>query len=231
VTAPFDKTDFIDRELQASQATRAGTLLAATTSAGGGATTSPRPPTREELETKVSEAQSRIAELKRAQDQLERERVALEDARRRRAEFARGRAEMVEHLTRGIGLLEKAEGDARRTAEQLTKTLTGFRETLAQVQSVREEAWTQENWNAELTRALTAVENARMEWNAGRLKWPVLNGTEHSPADHAARGDAPSERRDFGAQKFGTLCKVGLALTWPVAVAVLLAVLSLHLLR
>jgi len=125
---------------------------------------------------RVDEVKTKLAELKRAQEQLERERAALEEARRRRAEFQNGREEMLHHLTRGSAILEESVFTARREAEQMSKGLADLREALAKVEVLREDSWTQENWNTELTRALTTLENARMEWNSARLKWPVLDG-------------------------------------------------------
>ena len=78
-----------------------------------------RAPTREDVDRKVGEAQQKLVELKRAQEELERERAGLEDLRRRQTEFQTGRQEIVQQLTRGLGLLEEAEFCARRDAEQM----------------------------------------------------------------------------------------------------------------
>jgi hypothetical protein len=170
-----------------------------------------RPPTREEIEALVSEKQIKLAELKRAQEELERERASLEDLRRRQVEFHTGRDEMVQHLTRGIGLLEEAELAARRDTEQMSRTLAEFRQALGKVQAINEQAWSTENHSVELTRAATTIENARMEWNSARLKFPVLAG----PA--AAPDPAPATANPVFAPEtdFLHLCKLGLAMTWP----------------
>ena len=206
MSAPFDETDFIDRDLQTGQPSRATAPLSAANAIAG------RPPTREELDAKVGEAHNRITLLKREQEELERERATLEEARRRRQEFETGRVEMTANLVRGIGLLEKAEFEARR-------------------QAIVEESWTAENWNTELTRALTTLENARMEWNSARLKWTRLSG-EAAPAPESAPHGAAGRSEDFLTQRgFGQLCKLGLALTWPLAlVAALALVVTLILL-
>ena len=181
-----------------------------------------RPPTREELQTKLGETQDRITELKRRQDDLEKERVALEEARRRRQEFETGRAEVLDQLIRGVGLLEKAEFDARRDAEQMAKTLADFRVMLGQVKAIHEETWTQDNWQSELTRALTTVENARMEWNAARLKWTLLDA-ESATATRAAGETGASPERWLAQHGFWGMCRLGLALTWPLILAILVA--------
>src|SRR5215470_6603236 len=141
----YDATEFIDGDFEMHKNPYSATAGAA--SAGAGQT--PRAPTREEVDSRVVEAQQRLAELKRAQEELERERSALEETRRRQSEFQTGRQEMLQHLTRGLGLLEEAEFDARREAEQMGKALVELREALIKIQGVREETWTQENFGVE----------------------------------------------------------------------------------
>src|SRR5262245_15142347 len=118
--ADFDETVFDDSGFQSVKKP-----LVAPSVGGPG-----RPPTREELETRVGETQQRLLDLKRMQEELERERTALEEARRRRSEYQTGREEMLQNLTRGVGLLEEAEFNSRRDAEQMAKTLTELREAL-----------------------------------------------------------------------------------------------------
>lgn len=190
-----------------------------------------RPPSREELELKVSDAQQQLAELKRKQDELERARAELEESRRRRVELQTGREEMLHHLARGLVLLEEAELKSRRDAEQMAKSLTGLREALDKVQAVREDAWTADNYNVELTRALTAIENARTEWNGARLKWPVLDGALPASPSSPGSGPAKIQGHFLGAQSFPELCRLGFALTWPVAAAVLLGSMLLLLFK
>jgi hypothetical protein len=166
----------------------------------------------------VSDTHARLAELKRAQEQLERERAALEESRRKRAEFQQGREEMLNHLTRGVEILQEAEFQARRDAEQMAKTLADLREAFGKVELLKEESWTSESWTTELTRALTTLENARMEWNSARLKWPVLDGA----LKPAAEAEQPSNLAAALEKKsFADLCKLGFALSWPVAAAFL----------
>src|SRR5256714_11350717 len=136
-------------------------------------------------------------------------------------EFQTGRQEMLQNLTRGLGLLEEAEFNARRDAEQMAKVLVDMREALSNIDGFHEETWTKDNFNVELTRALTTLENARMEWNGARLKFSLLSGQVAEPDANISPANTPA--LSFGTQTFGELCRVGLALTWPVAAAVLLA--------
>ncbi len=164
----YDATEFVDGDFESHKPSYSAPLA--------GADKSPRAPTREEVDSRVAEAHQKLADLKRAQEELERQRAALEETRRRQMEFQTGRQEMIQNLTRGVGLLEEAEFGARRDAEQMARALVELRDALSKLQAIHEEGWTKDSFNTELTRSLTAVENARMEWNSARLKFPVLSG-------------------------------------------------------
>jgi chromosome segregation ATPase len=208
----FDPADFVDDDFQARK-TQSATAPASPS----------RALTREEVDTRVTDTQQKLIELKRAQEELERERSALEETRRRQMEFQTGRQEMIHNLTRGLGLLEEAEFTARRDAEQMAKTISDFRDVLSKIEVVREETWTKDNFNVELTRALTAIENGRMEWNTARLKFPVLTGEQ--PQTRTPGQPVAAEQEAFPASNrgFGELCKLGLALTWPLVLVALAA--------
>ena len=126
---------------------------------------------------------------------------------------------MEQNLTRGVGLLEEAEFGARRDAEQMAKALLDLREALLKVENIHEEGWTKENLNVELTRALTIIENARMEWNSARLKFPLLSGEVPVQAGAPAPGNANPFENLLRERNYAEMCKLGLALTWPIALA------------
>lgn len=212
MAAEYDSTEFIDTDFQTHKSPYAAP------SAGD----SLRAPTREDVDRKVVEAQQKLAELKRAQDDLERERSALEELRRRQTEFQTGRQEMIHNLTRGLGLLEEAEFNTRREAEQMAKTIGDFRDALGKIEAVRDESWTKENFPVELTRALTAIENARMEWNGARLKLPALS-PEALKKTEVESTTAPAPASSLASLSFGELCKIGLAFTWPLMLIALAA--------
>jgi len=223
MASDYDATEFVDTDFQAHKSPFGSP---------GSAGDPLRAPTRDEVDRKVVEAQQKLAELKRAQEDLERERAALEELRRRQSEFQTGRQEMIHHLTRGLGLLEEAEFNARRDAEQMVKTVTDFRDALDKIQAIHDETWTKDNFSIELTRGLTTIENARMEWNSARLKFPVLAGeTQEEAAPEATPAPAVSP---FAGMGLGELCKLGFAMTWPLvlvaaaALGVFVAILFRH---
>ena len=178
-------------------------------------------PTRDDVDRKVVDAQQKLAELKRAQEELERERAGLEELRRRQNEFQTGRQEIIQNLTRGLGLLEEAEFTARRDAEQMVKTVGDFRAALGKVQAIQDATWTKENFQIELTRALTTIENARMEWNSARLKISALAGETKNAAAPLEKKSPAAAAASLADLSFGQLCKIGLALTWPLLLVAL----------
>jgi hypothetical protein len=209
----YDATEFIDGDFESHPSPHSGAVA--------NSAQLPRAPTREEVDSRVAETQQKLAELRRAQENLERERAALEETRRRQVEFQTGRHEMFQNLTRGVGLLQEAEFGARRDAEQMSKSLEGLRDALAKVEAIKEETWTQDNFNLELTRALTTLENARMEWNAARLKFQILSGTA-TAVQPAEPGSGAAALPSLANCSLGQLCRLGLALTWPIAAVLLL---------
>ncbi len=201
----YDSTEFIDTDFSAHKSPFAAAA-----------------PTRDDVDRKVGEAQQKLAELKRAQEELERERAGLEEVRRRQTEFQTGRQEIIQNLTRGLGLLEEAEFNARRDAEQMVKTIGDFRTALAKVQAIQDTNWTKENFQIELTRALTTIENARMEWNSARLKISALAGEAKTIAAVAEKNSPVTAAAPSLAElSFGQLCKIGLAMTWPLLLGAL----------
>ena len=117
----------------------------------------------EELDDQVSTLQTQLANLNHARDKLEREKATVEESRRRFSEFQTGREEMLHELTRSLGLLEEAQLDAQRDAEQMTRSMDDLRNALTKVDSLVEVDTHDEDWKVLLTRNLTTIENARME--------------------------------------------------------------------
>lgn len=214
MAAAFDPSEFVDPDTPAG---RSGAGAAVPFRSG-----TDRVLKREEVEARVLETQQRLAELKQQQEALERERAALEELRRRQTEWHTGREEMIQNLTRGIGLLEEAEQEARQQAEQMARSLAAFREALEKIRAIREEDWKPEDLNMELTRALTVLENARMEWNSARLRFPVLNASGAMAGAEPSSGKTPAWGDRLDDLGWGRLARLGLALTWPLAVVLLL---------
>jgi chromosome segregation ATPase len=224
MASDYDPTEFIDGDFQTQKSPYSSSSVTGQ---------SQRAPTVQEVDSQVMEQQQKLAELKRAQEEKERELASLEETRRRQMEFQTGRQEMINNLVRGVGLLEEGEFNARRDAEQMATALADLRESLAKVEAIHEEGWSGDTFQIELTRALTTLENARMEWNSARLKFDVLNGRmgqAEQGVKPAAESAPLSPLSNF---RFKDLCRLGLAMTWPLVLVLMvgLALLTVVLLR
>ena len=161
---------------------------------------------REELDNQVSSLQSKLAELNHTRDKLEREKATVEESRRRFAEFQTGHEEMLHELTRSLGLLEEAQMNAQREAEQMAFTMDDLRDALSKVEVLEDVDTHDEHWKVQLTRNLTTIENARMELNSARLKWTLLSGNLDEEGE---RFVAPIQGGSNGItmpKSFGQLC-------------------------
>lgn len=215
-----DSTDFVDKEYLEAK------------SSGGAISYGPpsgQPPSRAELEARAADVQQEIEKLRRAQEELERKRAALEETRRRRIEWETSRKELIHGITRALGLLEEAEFSRRQEAEQMKKTIAGLREAISKVQAIQEESWTNENFEIELTRALTIIENARQEWNSARLKYPFLDNPSASAEED--RKGKPILHHGINIPDFWQLFKIGLAINLPIVIILLIAVIAILLKR
>ncbi|MFM1556480.1 MAG: hypothetical protein ACKJR1_08340 [Limisphaerales bacterium] len=184
----------------------------------------------EELDDQVSTLQTQLANLNHARDKLEREKATVEESRRRFSEFQTGREEMLHELTRSLGLLEEAQLDAQRDAEQMTRSMDDLRDALTKVDSLVEVDTHNEDWKVLLTRNLTTIENARMELNSARLKWTLLSGIRDDEGQGFTAPVQPGQTGLPMPKSFGQLCLWGFALTWPVLLigAAITAVLLLR---
>ena len=66
-----------------------------------------------------------------------------------------------------------------------------------------------------------------MEWNAARLKFPVLSSPARTGSASARRALPHRRTSLLAAHSFGELCRLGLALTWPLATVALIALAAL----
>lgn len=122
MSAEHDASELADGDLTATKLPSAGV--------SSSPPDSQRESVRKGVDSRQSETRSKLAELNRIQDELERKRAALEEARRRTNESQDGQQEMVQNLTRELGLLEETELEARQEAGQMARRISEFRDAL-----------------------------------------------------------------------------------------------------
>ena len=95
--------------------------------------------------------------------------------------------------------------------------MVGLRSALTGLEAINEQNWTEEDGDRQLSRGLGIIHEARMEWNAARMKWPFLDCAE---VEKKAENASVSSISTMGLWQ---ACKIGLALTWPISLVLLVA--------
>ncbi len=187
----------------------------------------------ETLSARVTEAERRKIELEEKLRRLAQERDSLKDVQERRQELDEGRKEMTRELTRGIELLDTALFDAKTRAEQMDLALASMRSSLARIKAIQSSEWNDAEYHEKLTQALAQLEQSRSEWDEIRMKFPGALGPKNkSTSAESSETNSSGTGSWFSSESvsYNELCKVGLALTWPVAIAFLMAFIALVIL-
>ncbi len=171
---------------------------------------------KEQVEESMAHAAQELERLRQRQENLEKEKHVLEDLRRRQAEYERAKREILEHLNHSLISLEKDELNAEKLLELVTTTRKRCRTWLAEVDSIDEETWAEDQFREELGKALAKIEDVRIEYNKALAKIEALGAEEkkvaatHHPIMYEeSRGDAVD-------RSFAYWLKVGFAVSLPV---------------
>ena len=182
----------------------------------------------EHLENQVQKAQEALLSLKRQQEQIERQKRELEEMSRRQEQLQAGRAEMVEKFTRALVVLERETYEAKKRVELLDSIHDSFSQHMDVLEAINPKAWEGLDINKELTKALSAVDDARTEY-ANNL--PRIS-PESESSDPVAAG--MGFQADYGYEQpkdFMYWLKSGFAFTLPLfAIGLVLVFLLIALL-
>ncbi|MFH0878398.1 MAG: hypothetical protein V2A34_01670 [Lentisphaerota bacterium] len=187
---------------------------------------------KQEVDDHVATAMQELERLRKRQEDLEREKRELEDLRRKQAEYEGGKREMVERLSQSLVILEKNELQSERLVEMLGATRKRFRNLLADIEGISEDAWPEDQIRDELNKALMVLEDARMEYNKSMAKIDAMDGggDQGSPD----RKPVIFEENRFHAEEnrsFAYWLKVGAAMSMPLLVTIVLLVLLFFVLH
>ncbi len=129
---------------------------------------------RAEIDARVEQARQQMLELRRQQDELERERQELEELRRKEEEFESGKAEMLDELSRTIGMIEQEEFELNKRSGMLLNCREVYQDYIRQLQEIRENEWSGNELKGHLVKAVAVVDSARSELNKGRAQLNLL---------------------------------------------------------
>ena len=175
----------------------------------------------EHLDEQVQKAQEQLLQLKRQQEQIEKQKRELEELSRRQEELERGRAEMSDKLTRSLVVLEREAYDTQKRLEQLRAMRESFAQHLNLIEGIDPKSWNPAELHKELSRALSAVDDARAEFSQQRSRLQAGSGSE---ADEALPEVAPSLSA-LGGRSLWQWLQIGFALSLPLIIFGFIALL------
>src|SRR5437660_2106464 len=136
----------------------------------------------EHLDSQVQKAQDQLLQLKRQQEQIEKQKRELEELSRRQEELEHGRAEMADKLTRSLVVLEREGYNAQSRLEQLRAMRESFGQHLELIEAIDPKSWNPSDLHKELSRALSTVEGARVEFGQQRSRLQPTGDAEGGEA-------------------------------------------------
>lgn len=180
-------------------------------------------PTSAELQDQVQRAKAELDELRRRSDQIERDKQRLEELSRRQEEFETGKADMLDKFTRAAVVIQRETQDAEKRLDQLHAINEAFETHQRTLESINPKAWVGLDLSKELSKALSAVDDARAEYNRSQPRLSL----EPAEEPRAAEGGLPAEYEEYyaGEKGFFYWFKAGFAFTLPMLVLGVLALL------
>ncbi|MCD8535013.1 MAG: hypothetical protein LR011_09585 [Verrucomicrobia bacterium] len=210
--------DFVDQDLEQGDHTPVGPAPAPSH-----VTFDPKDP--KNLQEEAEAYRKKIQELEQEKEKLHKKTIIIEESRRRQIEFRQGRQELMLKMTRGIEILSEAHKIKEQELRSMNKNIGELKERLAVITDLQSSEWPEKEFESRLTAALIDLEKSRSEWNRQLAKYPkilrsALNGPEEVILPESADG-TPLERLPLNGHNLKYLCKLGFALTWPLALAIL----------
>lgn len=164
----------------------------------------------EKLDLQVQKAQEQLLSLKRQQEQIEKQKRELEELSRRQEALQQGRTEMLEKFTRTSVILEREAFDAQKRVELLREIYESFNQHLQILEAIDPKSWEPADLNRELTKALSAIDDARAEYQKSLPKIQPDAAAEELVGDELSYS--------HGGQDFFYWLKAGFAFTLPLLV-------------
>jgi hypothetical protein len=183
----------------------------------------------EALDDQVQKAQEALLQLKRQQEMIERQKRELEELSRRQEQLNSGKSEMLDKFTRAMVVLEREVYEAKKRVELLESIHESFTQHIEGLEAINPKAWEGLDINKELTKALSTVDDSRVEY-ANNL--PKISPDSESDALDAVATQAGyhASYEPEGSKDFMYWLKAGFAFTLPLlalGIVLLIAVFSM----
>lgn len=165
--------------------------------------------TEDESYGSLKRKQEELLKLRQDLERTERETSELECQRRKEERFSTGRREMTEKLSRSLVRLERELYNSQKAIEEITTARDLYQRHLEVLQSVRPESWQRANLDAELERAIGAIEDSEDVYGKTSRRLANVIPGEAAAMEAEARPAFPT---DFKSWMF-----FGFAFTLPLA--------------
>jgi DNA repair exonuclease SbcCD ATPase subunit len=175
----------------------------------------------EDLGEEVQKTNSELEKLRQQLETIEKQKMRLEELKKRQEELETGKAEMLDKLTRSLGTVQRETEEAQKRLEQLHTIQNSFTQHLRYIDSINPKLWGANELPRELSKAISAIEDARADYVKAQAKIAVTATAEAEPAATLYEDYAGPEPRDFG-----SWFKSGFAFTLPLQIFALLAILT-----
>ncbi len=164
----------------------------------------------EDLGEEVQKTNTELEKLKRQLEDIEKQKQRLEELKRRQDELETGRTELTDKFTRALVILQRETEETQKRLEQLHQIYNSFTQHLRVIEGINPKSWGANELPKELSRALSAVEDARVEY----IKSQAKISTE-SPAEGSTTPSFEGEYTYAEDKNFLYWLKSGIAFTLP----------------
>jgi hypothetical protein len=179
----------------------------------------------EDLGEEVQKTNTELEKLKRQLEDIEKQKLRLEELKKRQDELEVGRSEMADKLTRSLVTVQREAEEAQKRLEQLNSIHNSFTQHLRHIEAINPKTWGAADLPKELSKALSAVEDARVEYVKAQAKI-AAEGSPESPAV-TGTGTLPSSFESYYGyteeRGFKYWMKAGFAFTLPIQIIAVVA--------
>jgi len=183
---------------------------------------------REELNTQKASAKLHIERLKQKQSEMEREEQMLSDLLEKQDQYERGKHEMLDRLSESMVSLQKLGDHAARQVEVYFTTRDRLAIDLEELQKINDAAWADDSFRDELNKAVVQIDAIRSDFVKAQATIEAVGGPVKLFDEQARKANA-LEDDEFApsAKGFGHWLKIGVAVSLPLILTILVAVIIL----
>ncbi len=136
----------------------------------------------EDLGDEVQKTNTELEKLKRQLEDIEKQKQRLEELKRRQDELENGRIDMTDKLTRSLVTVQREIEESQKRLEQLNQIFNSFTQHLRYIEGINAKSWGTNELPKELSKALSAVEDARADYVKALPKFTPDAPVEATPA-------------------------------------------------